>query len=212
MEAKLIDELCIDREWRFSELEFCKKVPKFYANALFAKNTSKYWRMCIPIIYAHWEGFVVSAYQQLILYLNKKNLKYSQVKQFLVILSNKHRFEYLKGNPTKEQKKRFLDEYNLEETVGIDMPLTLISAKSNLNYKRFLAILDEFNIVPTLAHNKNKSTIEKLVTYRNKIAHGENSVIVYETDINIMIGCVMEMIDTTISDIERYVFDKPFML
>jgi len=212
MEKTLIDELCVDRDWRFSELEFCKKVPKFYTTTLFTQNIDKYWRMCIPIIYAHWEGFIVSAYQQLISYLNKENLKYSQVKQFLVILSNKHRFEYLKGNPTKEQKKRFLDEYVQEELCGIIMPPMLISAKSNLNYKRFVDILGEFNIVPTLRHDRNKAIIEKLVTYRNKIAHGENSVVVGEIDVNAMIECIMEMIDLTINDIEQYVINKPYML
>lgn len=211
MKKKLIEELISDRNWRFSELEFCKKIPKLYTNSLFDKHLDKYWRMCVPIVYAHWEGFVVSAYQQLVEYLNKQNLQYSQVKPYIIMLSNKHRFGYLQGNCSKEQKKRFLTEYAFEEYNGINMSLSTVSANSNLNYKQFVAILDDFNIVPTPQHNRNKSTIEKLVTYRNKIAHGENSVIVHETDVNEMICCVMEMIDITIGDINQYVMEEPFL-
>ena len=212
MEQALIEELAADRDWRFSELEFVKKVPKFYTNDLFEASIDKYWRICVPIIYAHWEGFVVFSYRQLVSYINNKNLKYSQVKQYIVLLSNKRRFGYLQGNQSEAQRKRFLDEYSQEEREGINMPLDVVSAKSNLNFKTYKSILEEFDISITQTHVSNEMSIEKLVTYRNKIAHGENSVFVIENDINKLIDCVMEMIDLTIADINSYVNSRHFMV
>lgn len=211
MKRKLIDELIQDRDWRFSELEFCKKTPKIYTNTMFINHLDKHWRMCIPIIYAHFEGFVISSYQRLIEYLNKLKLNYSQVQPFIILLSNKHRFGYLQGKCSKEQQKRFLAEYINEEKNGIKMSSAIVSAKSNLNYKQFVAILDDFGIITTPQHNCHKATIDKLVAYRNKIAHGENSVVVYESDVNEMIKCVMEMIDITINDINSYVTNEPYL-
>ena len=130
---------------------------------------------------------------------------------YIIMLSNKHRFGYLQGNCSNKQKKQFLQEYAFEECNGINMPLTIVSTNSNLNYKQYIAILSDFNILPTPQHDLNKSKIEKLVTYRNRIAHGENSVVVHETDVNEMISCVMEMIDTTIGDINQYVITEPFL-
>jgi bisphosphoglycerate-dependent phosphoglycerate mutase len=147
----------------------------------------------------------VFAYQQLVNFINKQSLKYSQVKQCIILLSNKSRFGYLQGNAKREQRVKFISEYIQEEFHGIDMPLTVISSGKKMNYKMLLAIMDNFEIYPTEQHENNKSVIEKLVTYRNKIAHGENSVIVHEEDINVMINSIMEMIDLVINDINNYV-------
>ena len=210
MKQELIDELISDRNWRFSELEYYKKIPKLYTNALFINHLDKYWRMCVPMVYAHWEGFVVASYKQVVGYLSRQKYKYSQVQPYIILLSNKERFGYLQGNQSKDQKLRFLKEYTFEEFNGVDISSSVVSTSSNLNYKQFVTLLDDFGISPTAVHDKNKAMINKLVTFRNKISHGENSVIVHEDDVNQMINCVMEMVDTTISDIYNYLATEPF--
>lgn len=211
MKQRLIEELNADRSWRCSELEFYKKVPKFYTNRFFHPYLNNYYRMCIPLIYAHWEGFVVSSFRELVIYLNKQNLFYSQVQFHLRLLSNKERFGYLQGNCTKNKQKRFLREYMDEEIRGIALSPSAISAKSNLDFKQYSEILDNFEIPITKNHNKHMLLIGKLVNYRQKIAHGENSIIVYESDVNSMVACIMEMIDITICDIDTYVTNEKYL-
>ena len=211
MKQTLIDELILDRNWRFSELEYVRKVPIMYTNTLFLKHIDKHWRMCVPLIYAHWEGFVIASYKQVVGFLSMQKYRYSQLQPHIILLANKHRFNYLQGQPSKEQKKRFLEEYTQEERNGLEISTKVVSAKSNLNFKQFSSIMDDFGISITDIHLRNRTIIDKLVNLRNKIAHGENSVIVHESDVDKMIFCIMEMIDVTICDINNYLATEAFL-
>ncbi|MPN55319.1 hypothetical protein SDC9_203001 [bioreactor metagenome] len=131
----------------------------------------------------------------------------------MIILANKKRFEYLKGNCTLKHQKRFLQEFLNEQRIGIRIPSnTCISANSNLNYKQFELILRNFNLASTHVINKNKGCINKLVNFRNKIAHGENSIIAKRKDIEDLYSCIIEVIDETIIVIERYIQNKEFLV
>lgn len=209
---KIIEEIEIDRDWRFNELEFYKKVPKFYTNKLFQTKVKSYWQMCVPAIYAHWEGFVVSALKLVVDYLNSQSLSYTSVIQEIIIFSNKDRFKYLSGNCNRTQRMRFLNEFFNEQSKGISIDSSLITASSNLNFKQFSNMLEELGIVLTPNHLEQKSKLEKLVTYRNKIAHGENNILVSEADINEMVYCIMILIDETIVCIEKYLLNKDYLI
>lgn len=208
----LILEICQEREWRLNELEFYKKVPNFYVNSLFMNQKEKYFKMCIPMIYAHWEGFIVSLFRLLSNYISNQAIAYSYAPDFLILLANKKKFDYLKGNCSVEQQRRFLKEFLQALNDIIDIPAeSSISANSNLNFKQFELMLGNFNLFVTEKHLKHKHGIEKLVTFRNKIAHGENSIVVKYNDIEVLIKCVNEMMDETIVLIQNYVSDEKYL-
>ena len=70
----LTNEIMASREWRVRELENLKKVGILALNNYLPKVKDQYYRMCIPYIYAHWEGFVVESFKQLISFLNDLHL------------------------------------------------------------------------------------------------------------------------------------------
>lgn len=70
----LTNEIIASREWRMRELEDLKKVGILALNTYPKKVKNQYYRMCIPYIYAHWEGFIVESFKQLISFLNDLHL------------------------------------------------------------------------------------------------------------------------------------------
>ena len=63
--------LVAEREWRITELEFCKKIPFLYTYPSFRSHYPLFWKFCIPMIYSHWEGFCVASMKLLVDYLNE---------------------------------------------------------------------------------------------------------------------------------------------
>lgn len=68
--------LVAEREWRITELEFCKKIPFLYTYPSFRSHYPLFWKFCIPMIYSHWEGFCVASMKLLVDYLNEISLSY----------------------------------------------------------------------------------------------------------------------------------------
>ena len=62
-----------------------------------------------------------------------------------------------------------------------------------------------FGLTPSQKIMENKENIEKLVWYRNSIAHGESSICVTKKDVEIFITCITECIDEIILLLASYV-------
>lgn len=181
--SKLQELLVAERDWRLSELEFCKKIPFVYVHPTFRPHRDQFWRLCVPIIYAHWEGFVTSSLKTTIDYINELELPYASIPRHLVLLEGKKRFGYLQGNCTKEQQNRFLDEFFAVQNTYLSIDRGNISANSNLNFKQLEIMLEYLNISISPTLQAYKPQIERLVWFRNSIAHGENCITVKQKDI-----------------------------
>lgn len=202
---QLQNTLLAERDWRLQELSLCKKIPFMYTEPAFRPHLSTYWRFCVPIIYAHWEGFVVAALKLIIDYINDVQISYSKAPLYLVRLDNKSRFGYLQGNCTMEQQDRFLNEFLSAQSIGIKIKSTAISANSNLNYAQLRKMLSHFELVPSTIIDSRKDIIEKLVWYRNSIAHGENCISVTQSDIETFIQVENLCFDEIIHILLQYI-------
>lgn len=209
----MTEELCLQRDWHVSELEKYRIIPYRYCNAQFSSISEMYWKMCVPMIYSHWEAFVVYIFKNLSLFINNKMLDYNEVNECVAILANGPRFSYLSGNQKREQKERFYREFlqAQSEPFCID-EAACIKANSNLNYKQLEKFLYDFGCIdiPEVISSQ-KSNIERLVTFRNKIAHGENSVIVTEEDVTRFCYCVVELFDALIVFVDSYCQNERYL-
>lgn len=79
MAISLIDEIAQSSEWR--EGEFAKF--KVNANGV---DEVLWCRMCIPMIYAHWEGFVSSSLRELLRFLNNLALNPSECRVNIIVV------------------------------------------------------------------------------------------------------------------------------
>lgn len=209
-EQNLQDLLVAEREWRVQELDLCKKIPFLYTYPSFKSHISLFWKFCVPMIYSHWEGFCVAAMKLLVDYLNEKNISYQDAANHILLLDNKRRFGYLQGNCSLEQQIRFLGEFLESQKSGINIDRSIISANSNLNFKQLTKMLSYFEIVVSTELENQKPIIEKLVWYRNSIAHGENSITVTQADIESFISCITKCIDEMISLFWAYTLNSQY--
>ena len=199
--------LIAEREWRIKELSFSKKISFLYLHPSFRKHIPTYWKFCVPMIYSHWEGFVVAAIRLVIDYINNLQIAYNFVPQYLIRLENKRRFSYLQGNCTFEQQDRFLSEFIAAQSQGIKIQNTTITANSNLNYSQLERMLFYLNLLSSPIIASNRDIIEKLVWWRNSIAHGENCITVTQTDIEAFISAEMICFDEIIQILVQYIDD-----
>ena len=205
----LTNEIIASREWRMRELEDLKKVGILALNTYPQKVKNQYYRMCIPYIYAHWEGFIVESFKQLISFLNNLHLDKKLVRNELYAFSLQDILKPLAGKQSFEQTCQFAQKFteNYDRALYIDP--ALLTAKSNLNYKQLVVILGKFGMENCLT--KYQWEINQLVNQRNRIAHGENGITVEYVNISDKISMLQEIFDLMILKFEEYLSERMYL-
>jgi len=166
--------------------------------------------MCVPMIYAHWEGFVVSSLKILIEYLNGLNLKSNQIPTKLAVLAMGDAYKSLSGKQSFEQRVAFTDKFKIlfDENVKIS---NKIDTKSNLNK----SVLKEICEIYSFDYSKFDSLvadIDRLIHVRNCIAHGENSVVPNFENVEKFIDAVNAAIDIFVGEIDLFVEHEAYLM
>ena len=191
------------------KLEDLKKVGILALNTYPQKVKDQYYRMCIPYIYAHWEGFIVESFKQLISFLNDLHLDKKLVRNELYAFSLQGILKPLAGKQSFEQTCQFAQKFieNYDRALYIDP--ALLTAKSNLNYKQLVVILGKFGMENCLT--KYQGEINQLVNQRNRIAHGENGITVEYANISDKISMLQEIFDLMILKFEEYLSERMYL-
>ena len=177
------DELynSIDKEigWRKKELKLFKdKIPTEKSELQIVMLRSS-----IPIIYAHWEGFVKTACEYYWEYVSNRRIILKKLKpQFIATsLKNAIKAQEIRSVTDRTQAIQYiLDHLELEA----DLPTkNIINTKSNLNYSVFsdicnLLCIEEKDFI------LKKEVIDSLVQCRNNIAHGNYLLVTYKDFLN----------------------------
>ena len=139
------------------------------------------------------------------------NNLFHNIKGRIAVFALEPQMKYLSGNAGLDNRKRFYTEFIrlYNNPVHIDCSLS-VSAKSNLNYKQLSYLLSCLDFIIREKIKNEKNTIEKLVTFRNKIAHGENSITVYEEDVIKFIKTIIEIFDELIICSYKYLNEENY--
>lgn len=205
----LTNEIIASREWRIRELENLKKVGILALNTYPQKVKDQYYRMCIPYIYAHWEGFIVESFKQLISFLNDLHLDKKLVRNELYAFSLQDILKPLAGKQSFEQTCQFAQNFTKNYDRALYIDPALLTAKSNLNYKQLVVILGKFGMENCLT--KYQGEINQLVNQRNRIAHGENGITVEYANISDKISMLQEIFDLMILKFEEYLSERMYL-
>ncbi|EAO2340582.1 hypothetical protein E2C58_14970 [Salmonella enterica] len=166
-------------------------------------------RMCVPMIYANWEGFVVSLLKMLLKHLNKLELTPLQIPTRLVVVGLGDTYRSLSGKQSFEQRCEFTDKFNelLKNTIQFK---TKIETKSNLHSgvlkelcQMFAFDFEKFSDVTV--------TLDRLVQVRNCIAHGENSILPTQENIESYIDAVKAAIDIMLEEIDLFLTQESYL-
>lgn len=206
---QLTNEIIASREWRIRELENLKKVGIIALATSSQHIREQYYRMCIPYIYAHWEGFIVESLKQLISCLNNMHLEKKIVITELYTFSLQNVLKPLAGKQSFEQSCEFVTKFvgDYEKELYIDP--VLLTANSNLNYKQLTIMLAKFGLEN--CYEVYKGEINQLVNQRNRIAHGENGITVGYENISNKINILHEIFDLFVLKFDQYLSEKLFL-
>lgn len=193
----LTDKVVADFSWRRKELTLMKNKIPIEKNSL----QSAMIRATIPLLYAHWEGFVKVTMSYYLEFVSNKHLKNNELKTSFIALSLQNKLGDL-NNSTFPNRTKIIDFIFNDIDKQSKIPKkNIINTKSNLKFdvlQEILFILDlEDNHI-----NSQKDLINDLVAERNFIAHGEHSLIDFKTFENFFNDTIalMEYIRTIIEN------------
>jgi hypothetical protein len=179
-------EIEAEQDWRYAEIRFFQN----QVENVVPDKQDQFRRVLVLILYAHLEGFFKFA---LILYINNVNITNIQCREandaiaaaslselFKELESNKKCTEFKNTLPddTKlhqfARQREFIKQSASFENRPVNIPETVVDMESNLkpfvirkNLYRLGFSHDQFRHV--------EDNIERLLNYRNKIAHGEST-------------------------------------
>lgn len=205
----LTEEIIASKEWRVRELETLKKIGIIALNTYSLREKQQYYRMCIPYIYAHWEGFVVESFKSLIAYLNNEHLDKKTIVNELYTFSLQNVLKPLAGKQSFEQSYQFVEKFVEDFDKELYIDPSLLTANSNLNYKQLTIILNKFGMDNNLQDYRPE--INQLVNQRNSIAHGENGIIIEKDHVSNKIAVLQEIFDLIILEFENYLSQKLYL-
>jgi hypothetical protein len=193
LSTKLQDEF----SWRRKELSVLKSKIPLQKNPLQAAML----RSALPLLYAHWEGFVKISMSYYLEHVARKYLKNNELTTNFLTLSLQNKLGDLIMN-NFESKAKILEllfnDYQKQSTIP---KKNVINTKSNLRFdvlKEILFILD----LEDQHIDNQKVLIDDLVDTRNHIAHGEYNIMDYTTFENFYtdIIALMEYLKTKIEN------------
>ena len=153
----------------------------------------------VPMIYAYLEGFVKNAIRIYMKFVNQLDLTFNDISIRLLVHKIEKKYNCFKENIKSIQNKEKFVEQLLQDINNNDKTINFNDkAIQNINSDRLNKLLRELNF-KEIEDRKIKDGLNKLLQYRNGIAHGENS---YRVDENLL----MEFIDTIIKTMD-YVSD-----
>jgi len=176
----LKNKILADIEWRTSELASLKTIPFIYN--ILPNHKDILIKYTIPAIYALWEGFVKNSFRIYIRELNKLNLSINETHLNLLThaLTSIDKLKLENQRMNFQNKKEFIENFQKQ----IEQPLLIgpeIPTKSNVDFKVINELLLRFNLLELSINYENK--LNKLLNFRNSIAHGENSIPIKIEDI-----------------------------
>lgn len=195
---KVLEEISLDIDWRNEEL---RKIEIISSN-LIDDDLKFFLKAIIPLLYAHWEGFVVSSLKKIFKYLNNLKLNSDNYCDIYLTTAYEQTLKSLEDSTGFDKRKKHLINLyrSFKEEVKLDEK---IDTKSNLNYKVLSEICKKINLKNEI-FEIYELELNELVNIRNSISHGENA---YSFDKYVDIEIYIELIKNLMLDFQSELQD-----
>lgn len=190
-----VDEILADIDWRVSELATIKSMPIRYSFR--PEHKEIHVKYSIPAIYAIWEGFVKNCFTVYTNHLNTLSIQRTEISASLLTHHLDSECDFNSPRINFDSKTRLVEDIDnlLTETILFKPS---IPTESNVNLKVLNKILERFCITKVVENYNQR--LNKLLLFRNKIAHGENSIVVNMTHLTEFISLIENlMLDIAIN-------------
>lgn len=168
--TQLQDSLDKGYGWRLKEIADLKTTVK----GRFFLGQSTIIRAGVPLLYAHWEGFIKQTSQDYLNYVSCQRMTYGDLASCFVVFGAKKHLGSITGSKKAIINIEAVDFFRRCAFERADLILSsAIDTKSNLNSEIFENIALSIG-VPVGSYDAYYNLIdESLLARRNKIAHGE---------------------------------------
>jgi hypothetical protein len=168
--SMLQDFLDAEFAWRIKEIADIK----FALRASDATRQKTLTRSSVPLLYAHWEGFVKGSSLYYINFVNNQRLRYEQLTSCFIVFGLKKKLNQLsqskKSHLNIAAVDFLLNELRNQAKLQID---NAIDTEANLSSIVFENIALSIGIDPTPYQTRYNLIDESLLRRRNQIAHGQ---------------------------------------
>ncbi|WP_174865302.1 MAE_28990/MAE_18760 family HEPN-like nuclease [Pectobacterium polaris] len=160
----------------------------------FESEMNFFCRLSVPLVYAHWEGFFKHAIRAYLKSISDMDICLSNLTNEIVTYKLDVFMRKLQGKASFSQKKDFVNEYSnkISSIVKFSKGELKIDTKSNLNYEVTKELCEQF-VIDNSKFLENEAVINRLVSQRNSICHGENSNVVNVEQIKEYIKIIMDL-------------------
>jgi hypothetical protein len=205
--SQLNEALDGDLAWRKREIT----TIKFMISRSRAHELEILLRSGICILYAHWEGFVKRAATFYLNYISSLGLHLNQLSPSLVAIALRSDFIVAAGTSRVTIHTRLTERLLSDMQTPASIPWeNAVSARDNLNSDVLQEILCLVGFDYSNYATKFVMIDSKLLYYRNKVAHGENSEIDYNTYDEIHTD-VIYLVNLFRNDVENAVENKHYI-
>lgn len=193
-----------DIDWRHSEMATLRTLPFRYG--LSEAHKDFLIRYSIPIIYSLWEGFVKTVFEIYVREINNLDLSLSQINTKLLAhaIDSDDKLNLNNSRVSFNTKTEFT-EYLLDFLDGSIQISPVIPTESNIDFKVLTKVLERFNLEGI--SKKYERPLRKLLKFRNSVSHGDNSIPVSATDVEISCGLINDLM-SEISNILKKGLDE----
>ena len=190
--------------WRKEQLLTCKVLP--FLHNFTTSHKEFLIKYSIPIIYSLWEGFVQNAFQTYVRELNKLNLNRLDYCNNIVLHTFETKFPQFKEYPLEYRKREYF-VVALQNFLDGQFEITnKIDTESNVGLEVLNKLLRKFNLdeIPSYPY---KQELKNLLMYRNRISHGDISLVIDANNIDDFITRINDFIKL-IEDLMELIIDR----
>jgi hypothetical protein len=201
--SQLQDALDADFAWRLKEVDDIRKEVR-RAESIRQRSLL---RAGVPLLYAHWEGFVKNGADSYINYLSCQGLRYRNLKHCFIVLGLKHHLTQLvesrKSHRSVETVAFMMQE--LDKPARLPMQQA-VNTEANLSAAVFENLTGWIGIDIHKYKAKFNLIDEKLLKQRNQIAHGE-FLLIDHSGFESLVDEVIQLLRLFKSDLETAIQD-----
>ena len=165
-ESQLMDHLDWEFSWRLKEIDFLKKAVQRTSNSALR-------RAGIPLVYAHWEGFVKAAAEGMLCFVSLQRKQYRELALCFAVHGLAGDIDVLTESKKHHRRVTALNFLmnKMDERAGFGWK-GRIATRGNLNFERFCGIAAAVGIDASRYDTRRNFVDQSLLRRRNEIAHG----------------------------------------
>lgn len=204
-----IESITADMDWRMGELGSLKTIPHRYH--MEDQHIMMLKRYIVPAIYSLWEGFVKNTILIYIGEINKAKVPVGSIcmNTLVYITDIDDNLNLSTERKHKNKKERFIKNFQNLLTTPVNMKLKVMT-ESNVNLGVVNNLLESFNIETIPDDYEGK--LNKLLNFRNAIAHGDSAISVDEKEIAEFSQLVIELMMEIVERVEKGLSSKSYII